>query len=144
MSKKLNRTEIATLAKRIIEEVNEVNKAYNETVKVSPTYIAEIAKIEAKNPLKSIKESFIKELKIQFGTEFEKEVNFSLNANYNGPLEKLSLSIIKEKEDYNKSVLKPILTLDNNQQRIIDDITIAQIDITDVQLLINTIKAKLI
>jgi hypothetical protein len=143
MGKKLNRTEIATLAKRIIEEVNDVNKAYNDTVITSPAYIAEIARIQNQDPIWVLRENFKKELKIALGTNYEDVTYFSLQAQ-KGELYKKANEVNKELKDYSKSVLKPILSLDSNQQRIIDDITIAQIDITDVQLLINTIKAKLV
>ena len=149
MSKKLNRTEIATLAKRILEEVNEVNQKYNETVKASPTYIAEIERINNQNPLIAIKNQFIKELKIKFGTEYAKEVSFSLGSQYNGTLKKLEIDITNEINEYNKIHLKTIYHYQSTVweiklEKVIDDITIAQIDITDVQLLINTIKSKLL
>jgi len=151
MSKKLNRIEIATLAKRILEEVNEVNQKYNNTVKASPTYIAEIERINAQDPLKAIKDQFIKELKIKFGTKYDEEVRFELNSYSSSNVRKEEESILNEIKKYNDSQLKKVIKYNNRGneyrdsiEKIIDDITIAQIDITDVQLLINTIKSKLL
>lgn len=154
MGKKLNKTEIETIAKTILQQVNEVNKVYNETIKTTPAYIAEISKIESKNPLIKITGELEKQVTIALGSNWKDDLKLSLYASEaNNKYDKILKEIKKEKEEYIKSVSKIIYYIpydswskQNNTifQSIVDEITLAQITTTDIQLLINTIKAKLV
>lgn len=147
--KKLNRTEIATLAKRILQEVNEVNQVYNESVKADPKYIAELEKIKSQDPCVKIKEDAEKALKVIFGKKWNENINFNISLNnYHEITNKIKneindLNDKSLKKIYNTS-LSPVYLSNKDLDRIIDDITISQITISDVQLLINSIKAKLL
>lgn len=152
MSKKLNRSEIEAIAKRILEEVNEVNIKYNEAKKLDPVYLAEIEKINVKNPLVLLKQELSKAIKISMGTNWEDDIQLHLGAN-SQKYKDLESSIKKEKEEYIKSQMKVIYSIPRNSwdkennkvyRTLVDDITISQITISDIQLLINTLKAKLI
>lgn len=156
---KLNKTEIVAIARKIMMEVNEKNLQYNEKVKSDPAYIAEIQRLENLDPTVKLTEDFEKQLKIQFGAKYEKHVNFTLALAWKNPLK----DEIKDKiNEFNKTQLKLAVNKDhvkylgtsnnygltsdfiNQFEFVKDELTIGQIDISDIQTLINSIKAKLI
>jgi len=141
--KKMNQTEIKAVAKKILKEVNEVNKVYNDTIINSQPYKDEIERIKNQNPLIKIREDFKKQLKIVFGTNYEDEVSFSLSSAYHSKQRDLESTISDEVKDYKDKVLKPLYLVDCGDQfnNIIEEITIAQITVADIQLLINSIKS---
>ena len=144
--KKMNQTEIKAVARKILKEVNEVNKVYNDTVVNSQPYKDEIERIKNQNPLIKIREDFKKQLKIVFGTNYEDEVGLSVTSAYKSNQSELESKISVELNEYNNKVLKPKYSLESGEQydNIIEEITIAQITISDIQMLINSIKSKLI
>jgi len=146
--KKLNRTEIVTLAKRILEEVNEVNEKYNKSIINSKVYQDEVEKIKSQDPTLKVKAEIEKLLKVEFGSKYETKVGFTVSSKD----EIINNKINKELVDLRIKSIKPIYHIKNSDwesmpremQKVIDDITIAQIDITDTHMLINTIKAGLL
>ncbi len=144
--KKMNQTEIKAVARKILKEVNEVNKVYNDTIINSQSYKDEIERIKNQNPLIKIREDFKKQLKITFGTNYEDEVNLSLSSSYHSKQRELESIISDEIKIYKDKTLKPVYPTESGEQyhNIIEEITIAQITISDIQLLINSIKSKLI
>lgn len=144
-SKKMNQVEVKAIAKKIIREVNEVNTVYNESVLKSKAYLDEVEKIKSKETLMALREKFKKELKIAFGTKYDQEIDFSLSTKWGSEMRKKDSEIDKELSDFKKKSLKKIIN-DHGEQYdlIVEEITIAQITVSDVQLLINSIKAKLI
>lgn len=154
MGKKLNKSEIETIAKTILQQVNEVNKVYNETIKTSPTYIAEINRIESRNPLTKLIGELERQVTISLGSNWKDDLKLSLySSEANNKYDKILKEIKKEKEEYTKSVSKTIYSIPRDSwdkqnnvtyNNIVDEIILAQITTTDIQLLINSIKAKLI
>lgn len=156
MGKKLNRSEIDTIARKILKEVNEVNSVYNDGIKASQAYLDAIDKIQSKDPLYKAKKELEKQVTIQLGSNWQNDVVFSLypeKQSMDNKYYKIKKEVDKEIIEFNKTQFKKIHSIptdswgrESNEiyKQIVDDITIGQIDITDIQLLVNTIKAKLL
>lgn len=153
ITKKLNRTEVKVLARRILQEVNEINEAYNAALITSPAYLAEVKRIEDQDPLLSLRQDLEKQAKIALGTGvLGKTVELSVHGIAGGSFRKREIEIEKELEDFKLSGLKRIYNTyayksyyeNKVLNRIEEDITISQITMSDVHMMINTIKATLI
>jgi len=154
--KKLTKTEIEHLSFKIMKEVNEVNQLYNDTLEASKKYQDDIQAIRDKHPLKDIKEKIILSLKVELGTKYDEDVCLNLDAFCKGKYYDKIKEIEKEEKEYKKKSLKTIHLLcglpndkwqkDHNPifQSIVSEITISQITISDIHLLVNSIKSKLI
>jgi hypothetical protein len=154
--KKLTKTEIEHLAVKIMKEVNEVNQLYNNTLEASKKYQDDIQAIRDKHPLKDVKEKIILSLKVELGTKYNEDVSFNLDAFSNGKYYDKIKEIEEEEKEYKEKSLKEIYNIyrlpnckwsrDSNKvfQDIVSEITISQIIISDIHLLVNSIKAKLI
>lgn len=150
--KKMNQTEIKAVAKKILKEVNEVNKVYNDTIINSQPYKDEIERIKNQNPLIKIQEDLEKQLKVALGSNYKDNVSLNLSPVNNGIYKEVILKVEKETLEYKKKALKPLYSetvscnwiTNEAYDNIIEEITIAQITISDIQMLINSIKSKLI
>lgn len=149
--KKLNKYEIKAVAEKIIDDVNDVNKKYNEGVLKSKTYLDKVNDIQSKCPEYVAKEQVEKTLKLLYGTDYEKSMKFSINPQ--GEVRKKVDEVRMELINYNKSIFKPIIekyecswktTSSAKSLEIQNQIIVAQIDATDLQTLCNTIKASLV
>ena len=149
--KKLNKYEIKAVAEKIIDDVNDVNKKYNEGVLKSKAYLDKIDDIQSKCPSYIAKKEIEKSLKLLYGTDYEKSMKFSLSPQGKNS-EKVN-EVTKELDEYKKSVLKPILSKteyswnSRPSEKLIEiqnQIIVAQIDATDLQTVCNLIKASLI
>lgn len=144
-SKKMNQVEVKAIAKKIIREVNEVNTVYNESVLKSKTYLDEVKRIENQSKVKEIEEKIEKEIKIAFGSKYKDELYFYIRTNSGSKLSEKENEVRKELNDFKNKSLKEIISDHGNKyDLIVEEITIAQITVSDIQLLINSIKAKLV
>lgn len=151
MKRKLNKYEIKAVAEKIIDDVNAINEKYNEGVLKSKTYLDKIDDIKSKCPKNIAKKEIEKALKLLYGTDYEKSIKFDVFPQ--GKNAEKSYDVEEELNDYNKSVLKPIISKTEYSWSskpsaqfldIQNQIIVGQVDATDLQTVCNLIKAKLI
>lgn len=145
--KKMNQGEVRAVVSKIIREVNEINKASNEALMLSPKYIADIEAIKSKDPIYELNKEIESLIKIKFGTGERDQVYANVDSIYGSDLKKKSQNIVQKVRDYNKKHKKEIISDSvgsTDFKKIYEEIVIAQIDTSDVNLLINSIKSKLI
>lgn len=82
MDKKLNKFEIKSLARTIINEANESINLQNETTKNSKKYLDEVQKIKDANPLNKLEKEFRKLAKIELGTKEGEALYISVGKTY--------------------------------------------------------------
>ena len=143
MNKKLTKTEIKSLARKIVKEAIEINKKNNETVRASKVYLDQLNALQSSNPLEAIKKQFEKELKIKFGTNYSDEINFSISSNYKSALRKTENDISQKITELNNKYLKPVYFTDSGLLDIEDELILSQTTVSDVAILERTVLAKL-
>ena len=148
---KLLRVEITTMAKRIVKEVDNNNKQYNIDVVNSHEYQQAIKEIKSKSTLIGAVKTLERSLRSKLGNNFADIVELKLTPVRGSQIEAQENVIKKEIADYQKTVFKPRFYRyvdsedmnDNVIQRVVDDITIAQMSITDVQDIITEVTKTL-
>lgn len=121
MNKKLNKFEIKSLARTIINEANETINLQNETTKNSKKYLDAVQKIKDANPLNKLEKEFRKLAKIELGTKEGEELEIKVGS-YSNEFYR------KEKEDLNelnKKSLKKKINI--SLEKLEDELILAQV-----------------
>lgn len=145
--KKMNQGEVRAVVSKIIREVNEINDTSNKVLKLTPKYIADTEAIKSKSIVYDLEKEIENLIKIKLGTGMRDDVSISLSSKRNSKLRENEEDVNKKIKEYDSKYLKS--ELDNWEgskdfKKIYEEIIIAQIDMSDVNLLINSIKSKLI
>lgn len=149
--KKMTKYELVAVTKKIINDVNEINQKFNESLKASKSYISKIDAIKSKSPLFKAEKEIEKAMKITQGTNYED--CFSVKVTCLGNTLVFQKEVEEEIREYKLSVFKRIIKIKNYDwdkeysrefNEVLDKLIIAQVDASDLQTMCNTIKASLI
>lgn len=132
MTKKLNKFEIKSLARTIINEAKEAIATYNESVKKSKAYLDEIERIKKANPLNELREKFRKEAILLLGTKPGKDLYIKVGRGYDDHDEKELMAI---KELNNRMLKNEHIQI--SLEKLEDELILAQVSSKSL----NTIKA---
>lgn len=147
----MTKYELVAVTKKIINDVNEINKKYNEKLATTKTYIDGLAAIEDKYPSRVIMNELDKQMKINHGTNYTEK--FTVTVSLGADQKLIEEDLKKQRKEYIDARKKEMIDLytsrwDNKHSErfndIMDSLIINQVDASDLQTLCNTIKASLI
>ena len=147
----MTKYELVAVTKKIINDVNEINQKFNESLKASKSYISKIDAIKSKSPLLKAEEEIEKAMKITQGTNYKD--GFSVKVTCLGNTSIAQRKVEDEITEYNLAVFKRIIKIRESSwskeyssefNEVLDKLIIAQVDASDLQTMCNTIKASLI